>query len=242
MRKYFLLIVLFMLFGFGGTSLKKRISDANWRYEFYTTDKVVTPKSEREYYWFKGGLIHKSEYGTGGELLHKDFYKYYHSNQLAETGQYKCGLKEGYWKTWFENGALQSEVYWSSGQRDGSYYMYDQTGFLVEKGRFKNNKKHGRWINYISKDTLKYRRGELVIKKVKVKDTLSDKPGFFKRLFGSKKEKQGKENQPEVKKSKPADRNDNNTQAAGEGQPKKTFFGRLFSKIGGWFSDKNKQK
>ncbi|MCO6147924.1 toxin-antitoxin system YwqK family antitoxin [Flavobacterium sp. NRK1] len=221
--KICLLLSVFFLFSFSETSLKKRISDADFRYEFYTTDKTLSPKPERQYYWFKGGAIHNSEYGLAGELLHKDFFKFYHSNQLAETGKYNNGLKEGYWKTWFKNGVLQSNTYWDSGQKDGRYYAYDETGFLIEQGKYKNNKKHGRWVNYISKDTLKYRDGKIVVKKIKVKkvkDTLhNNRQGFLKRLF-IKKQKDENVNSatPAVKK------NNSGT------EKKPGFFKRLFSK------------
>lgn len=193
MRKFFLFLSVFLLFSFSDISLKKRTSDALYRYEFFTTDKVINPTQNRDYFWFKGGTIHNSEYGIGGALLHDEFLKFYHSNQLAEAGKFKNGLKEGYWKSWFKSGVLQSKTYWSEGQLDGSHYVYDHTGKLVETGRYKNNQKHGRWINFTNKDTLKYRRGELIIKKIKpVKDTLSQKdrkPGMFKRLFSKKAKK-----------------------------------------------------
>jgi antitoxin component YwqK of YwqJK toxin-antitoxin module len=208
MRKFFLSAGLLILFSCAGTSFKKRISDADYRYEFYTVEEDITVKPNREYFWFKGGLVHNSEYGAAGELLHNDYVKFYHSNQLAEAGRYKFGLKEGYWKTWFADGTLQSKTYWNKGQKDGSFYAYGPTGELVEQGSYKNNLKHGRWINYTLKDTLKYRNGEIVIKKVKPK---------------AEKQKKDKKEKPE------------------EGK-KKSFFGRVFSKIGGWFKKKDAKK
>lgn len=192
MRSLYLLIGFMLLCSFSDTSLIKRISDVQYRYEFYTTTKKITPKAGRNYYWFKGGAIHNAETGTAGELLHDGFQKYYHSNQLAEAGKFKNGLKEGYWKTWYENGVLQSETYWDSGQKDGVYYSYDQTGLMVEKGNYRNNIKNGRWINYIAKDTLKYRDGKIVVKKrAEARDTITAgqaRPGFFKRMFKAKKD------------------------------------------------------
>jgi hypothetical protein len=243
MRRYFLLFSALIFLSFADVSPKKRISDEHYRYEFYTTNKVISPDEGREYFWFKGGLIHNSEYGVGGELLHNDFFKYYHSNQLAEAGKFKKGLKEGYWKTWFENGTLQSKVYWDNGQKDGTYYGYDQTGFLTETGKYKNNLKEGRWINYISKDTLKYRDGKVVVKKEKVKktkDTLQqkeNKPGFFKRLFGKKNKatKDGEVTTPSAKKT--------GAMAPAQNQEKKDgFFKRLFSKKDKSNSTKNNTK
>ena len=214
MRKFFLFFSVLLFFSFTGTSLKKRISDKLYRYEFFTTDATVIAKSAREYFWFKGGVIHNSEYGTAGELLHDNFVKFYHSNQLAEAGKFNRGLKTGYWKKWYEDGTLQSKVYWDEGQMDGSFYVYGLKGNLIEEGSFKNNKKHGRWINYVNKDTIRYKHGLQVIKKVK--DTLdkNKKAGLFVRLF-SKKDKIAKEKtslQPDVEKEK-----------------RKSFFRRLVS-------------
>lgn len=188
MRKYLLFLLVFMLFSFAETSLKKRISDSLYRYEFYTTDRVVSAQPDREYFWFKGGTIHNSEFGTGGDLLHDAYLKFYHSNQLAESGKFKNGLKSGYWKSWYESGVLQCKAYWGEGQLDGSFFTYDNSGKLIQKGKYKNNKKHGVWINYVNKDTLKFNKGEIVIKKVK--DTVVSKkdkrPGMLKRLFSKK--------------------------------------------------------
>lgn len=194
MRKYLLFFSLFLLFSFSENPSKKRISDTLFRYEFYTTDKKPEAKPDKEYFWFKGGAIHNTEYGIGGDLLEGSYLKYYHSNQLAEAGKFKKGLKKGLWKSWFKNGVLQSKVNWSDGQMDGNYYAYDHLGNLTETGKYKRNKKHGRWINYTNKDTLRYDRGILVVKKQKQSKTSKDslntnKPekGFFS--FLKKKDK-----------------------------------------------------
>ena len=125
MRRLLWLVAVLFLCSFSDTSLIKRISDAQFRYEFYTTTKKVSPKSGRSYHWFKGGTIHNSEYGTAGELLTDNFSKFYHSNQLAESGTFKNGLKVGLWKTWHENGTLHTEAEWSGGTKDGSFAQYD---------------------------------------------------------------------------------------------------------------------
>lgn len=224
MYNFWLIINVFLLFPSSETSLKKRISDVNFRYEFYTTDKSVYPEPEKQYYWFKGGAIHNSEFGTAGELLHKEYRKFYHSNQLAEAGKFKNGLKVGLWKAWFENGTIKSNVSWSDGQMDGAFYGYDQNGKLVEYGKYKNGKKHGRWINAISKDTLKYRNGEVVVKKVKLKEPKknSGKPGLLKRIFTKKNKTVSPNPNPGAQGYK--------MPAPQGGVKKDNFFKRIFSK------------
>ncbi len=157
-------LFIFLLGSFAIPNLKKRITDTEYRYEFYTTQKEVSSKQDRLYYWFKGGAIHSSEYGVSGELLDGEFEKFYLSNQLAEKGVFKKGLKDGLWKTWHKNGMISTEIYFSSGQKNGTFYGYDENGKLTEKGKFKKNKKHGKWINFTQKDTVEYRKGEVFVK------------------------------------------------------------------------------
>jgi hypothetical protein len=186
----------------------KRISDSDFRYEFYTTHKKVSPNNSKFYYWFKGGAIHNTQSGMAGELLHGKFTKMYHSNQLAEQGYFKKGTKRGLWKTWYPNGVLETTQYWTVGLKTGIFMHYDQNGKLIERGRYINSRKYGKWINYIKKDTIFYKRGEIFTRKAKTKkhineaqtgntkskennqtekqDTLTKKESFFKRLFKKK--------------------------------------------------------
>lgn len=143
----------------------KRISDKNFRYEFYTTDKKVNPKTSKTYFWFKGGLIHEAQGGIAGELLNDKFIKMYHSNQLAEQGQFKNGLRVGEWKTWHQNGVLATTLHYSNGLRSGKYSRYDESGKLVENGKFSSNLKTGKWKNAESEEIITYKNGVIVKKK-----------------------------------------------------------------------------
>ncbi|WP_264566845.1 toxin-antitoxin system YwqK family antitoxin [Flavobacterium sp. N3904] len=146
----------------------KRISDADFRYEFYITKKTLTPKANKVYYWFKGGAIHSAQGDFGGELLNDVFLKTYHSNQIAEKGNFKNGLKVGIWKTWHPNGSIESTQKWANGIRTGMYYKYDENGLVAETGCYKNDKKQGIWYDFVKKDTTKYRDGIPVVKKQKL--------------------------------------------------------------------------
>lgn len=143
----------------------KRTSDKDFRYEFYTTHKKITPNKSRIYYWFKGGLIHEAQGGITGNLLDKKFIKMYHTNQLAEQGRFNKGVKVGLWKTWYQNGILATVQNWNDGLRSGSYLHYDQNGILIETGRFMSNLKNGKWINVENKDTISYKKGKIVKQK-----------------------------------------------------------------------------
>ena len=164
----FLVIASYILFSFSDPYSVKRISDKDFRYEFYTTSKKIKLHKDKVYYWFKGGLIHSAQAGTAGELLEGDFIKSYHNNQLAEQGKFKKGLKVGIWKTWNQNGRLSSVQSWKSGVKSGSFTSFDDEGELVERGKYKDNKKTGTWINYAKKDTVNFKNGVVLPKEKKL--------------------------------------------------------------------------
>lgn len=210
---YILVIISIILCSFSDPYSIKRISDKEYRYEFYTTNKTIKPKENKIYFWFKGGIIHNAQSGIAGELLNDKFVKMYHSNQLAEQGVFKKGLKIGLWKTWYKNGYLETTQKWKNGLRSGDFYHYAEDGSLLEKGKYKKGIKHGSWINFVKKDTIVYKNGTIFIKKVKptkeekeklreeklknetaqkalTKDSKSKtKKSFFKRLFNKNQSK-----------------------------------------------------
>ncbi|MDR6764540.1 antitoxin component YwqK of YwqJK toxin-antitoxin module [Flavobacterium sp. 2755] len=163
--RYFVIFLAFVLVSFGDPYMIKRISDKDFRYEFYTTDKKITPKTSKTYYWFKGGLIHEAQGGIAGDLLNDKFTKMYHSNQLAEQGQFKDGLRVGEWKTWHPNGVLSSISNYSKGLRSGKYFRYNEIGALVENGKYSSNEKTGKWTNAETKEITTYKDGVIVKKK-----------------------------------------------------------------------------
>lgn len=146
----------------------KRISDANFRYEFFTTDKKVKVKDNKIYFWFKGGTIHNAQSGIAGALLDDKFVKMYHNNQLAEQGQFDEGLKVGLWKTWHANGIIESTQKWKKGIKCGEYFRYNSNGDLVETGKYSQDLKTGKWIDLEKKDTLVYKKGILLSKPQKI--------------------------------------------------------------------------
>lgn len=163
--RFLYILLVFLLVSFSDPYTIKRISDVNFRYEFYTTENKVNPKKSKTYYWFKGGLIHYSQAGITGDLLNDKFIKMYHSNQLAEQGEFKEGLKEGLWKTWHPNGKIQTIQYWDNGLKSGNYYCYDDKGDMIVKGNYRHDVINGKWIDYVKKDTIVYSRGVVVVKK-----------------------------------------------------------------------------
>jgi len=209
----------------------KRISDKDFRYEFYTIKKEISIKHHKTYFWFKGGLIHMTEGCVSGQLLHREFKKYYHSNQLAEQGIFKKGLKVGLWKNWFENGSTQSTQEYSNGQKHGKFYNYNIEGKILEKGFYRSGKKQGYWINFIKKDTIRYKKGKVFIPKPKLSKV---EKAAAKELKKKKSEalKLQKETDKKIKKGKKEEaKKPKAPSSKKEDKVKKdNFFKRIFSK------------
>lgn len=179
----------------------KRISDKNFRYEFFTITKKINPKRNKTYFWFKGGLIHQAEFGIAGEVLNGSFKKYFHSNQLAEQGEFNKGLKIGLWKSWHENGKIETTQTWRSGQKNGDFFKYNNSGEIIEKGKFSKNLKHGLWIDLVKKDTVIYKNGNIFIKKKKLTKEEKEKIKLEKKLTKEKKEKRKSERKSKTQKT-----------------------------------------
>ena len=237
--------VFVLLVSFSDPYSIKRISDANFRYEFYTSTKEIKPKASKMYFWFKGGAVHNATSGVSGQVLNGNFKKFYHSNQLAEEGNFKYGLKVGLWKTWFENGTIKTTQYWNGGLQTGLYYAYDATGNVVEKGNYKKGKKHGNWVNFVTKDTVIYKKGVVFVPKPKLskeeKQALKEKNKADNetKAIALKREKEAKKIAKEQKKKQKEEKKEQKTKSSSvKKQPKSqtqtakkdNFFKRLFSK------------
>lgn len=191
---------------------KKIIRSQGFDIECYVSlKKEKSFHNEKVYYWFKSGAIHNSLAASGGLLLHSSFTKHYKSNQLAEKGEFHYGVKNGSWKEWYENGKIKRINSWKKGVKNGLFSSYDSLGNMIEKGYYKNNLKVNTWINYKTKDTIHYQKGNLIIK-----DSLNKKEGFFKRIFKKKDSTSKIKSKPKkIKEEKPK---------------KDNFFKRLFKK------------
>lgn len=227
-----LLIILFLLFGSiqfaDNNANRKVISDDNYNYTFYVSDKFKSNfENYKEYYWFKSGKIHSSFGGSSGQILHGLYNKTFRVNGTAEQGEFYFGLKNKVWKNWYENGKIKNIHNWQKGMLSGKYQEFTESGrlgqnskLLVVSGKYKNNRKHGRWIYYKTKDTLYYRKGEKVTDKKKVEEdnNVKEKKGFvnktskfFKDIFRkkspeekakAKKEKEIRKQKKEIKKKR----------------------------------------
>ena len=225
---FFAVLLALSLQSFGDPFFRKRITDKQFKYEFFTTDKKVRPKSNVIYYWFKGGAIHSSEEGIAGELLNDEFDKFYLNNQLAERGKFNNGKKVGLWRTWHPNGMVATEQEWAGGQKNGNFKGYNDRGELITKGLFRADKRQGRWYNLVAKDTLNYRNDAVVLKKIKKPKELKES----KKAKDSKETENKKADKKDSKSKETKSKKDTTTKVkkSTDTEKKDGFFKRLFSK------------
>lgn len=183
-----LLIGLFIVLGFTHEKVQKKvIRNKEFDIHFYVLLEESETIKDKMYYWYKSGEIHQSYGGSGGQLLHLEYSKYFKNNQLAEKGSFYYGLKSSLWKSWYETGNLKEEVRWRNGEKNGPYFYYDTKGALSVSGKYNSNKKDGVWINIPMKDTTWYENGvaykELPRIVKKRQDSINGKKPFIKRVW-----------------------------------------------------------
>ena len=122
------------------------------------------------YHWFKSQKIHQTQGRSAGYVLHGNFLKHYVDGQLAEQGEFKYGLKNGQWTTWYNSGKIESKRVYKKGILQGDYALFDEDGKLIEGGRYKNGKK--------KLPKIKQEKGE------EETEADEDKKPWFKRIVG----------------------------------------------------------
>ncbi len=173
---------------------RKLINSKEGDYIIYVSiDTDIKPKKNMTYFWYKSGSVHQATGGIGGSLLHKDYLKYFKNQQLAESGKFYYGRKDGLWKSWHPNGRLSEVFHYQKGKLQGKYIAYDSVGKILRTGKYRNGLKSSTWIDYRGvSDTVHYKNG--IIKEKPVQrdnpDSLtSKKNNFLKRWSSSAKQK-----------------------------------------------------
>ena len=170
MKKTITILLCLLLVSVSSDLQKKYIRSGDYDIECYVSlEKLKHFADGRVYYWYKTGDIHQSRSRVGGYVLHDTYTKYYKSKQLAEQGSFDFGLKDGEWRTWYENGNPNTILQWKKGRKHGIYIKYEENGALVQSGFYSNNKKSKTWINYKQKDTVYYQGDSSYVTKPKTR-------------------------------------------------------------------------
>ncbi len=109
---------------------------------------------------FDGKLISQETYNKG-ELngLSKTFYP--ESGNIAESIEYKNGLKQGDLKKYFPDGSIMTEGFYKNDLLDGDFTLYFPEGNIQLNGKYLNGRQIGNWQyfdeegNEISEDEFK---------------------------------------------------------------------------------------
>lgn len=79
-------------------------------------------------------------YDTTGRLIEIITYKKGFVNTRESLNRYDAqGRKHGYWKEFYDDFALKSEIYYKHGLRDGYYKVYDKKGNLMTITKYVND-------------------------------------------------------------------------------------------------------
>lgn len=115
---------------------------SEYKMDFYILlkEKKVRYVDSLSYAWFKSQKIHHTQGASAGYLLHGKYFKYYHSGQLAEQGEFEYGLKNGVWMSWDESGKMESVYQFKSGVLHGDFKVYNAEKSTVKAGKFRKGK------------------------------------------------------------------------------------------------------
>ncbi len=164
---------------------RKVTSDKRYKEVLFVSDKIPNAKRHRKYYWYKSREVHYSQDNYGGELLDGEYIKYYYSNQLAERGGFKNGLKRGEWTKWHENGQVAQVSKWKNGRQTGKFVSRDSLGNIIAYGKYTKGRKTGNWVYPEKGETIYFIKGKELTLDSALTDSLI-KPPFFKRIFNKR--------------------------------------------------------
>ena len=154
-------------------------------------NKGVTPEPALTYYWYTPGKIVETKGGFDGRLLQGYYHAFYLNRQLKETGEFKLGVKDGEWKSWYPDGKQKELVTWRQGRKNGIYILYNELGNKMAEGQFKNDLLDGTFYTFDNRGNpiieKNYKAGEEILKEPsRVRDGKEQK--VKKKLFRRKKQ------------------------------------------------------
>lgn len=122
----------------------------------------IKPRENIEYYWVYNHKINKNKGDYSYYLIHGPFLVFDVNDRLITKGEFKLGLKDGTWKSWYPDGQIREISHYENGERQGICYLYDPAGELQRVLSYKNDKLDGKCEYHSNGETLikKYKNGE----------------------------------------------------------------------------------
>jgi antitoxin component YwqK of YwqJK toxin-antitoxin module len=156
--------------------------DGMWTW-YYDTGEVL--REEEYYQGVRDGLY--TEYSKTGDVLAHGQYSDGEKNgewklksaNNTEEGSYILGLKDGTWKSFYQNGKLRYKGDWVQGNPDGAHIYYYENGRIREERYYDSGLREKSWKKYSEEGdliiTIAYRDDvEISINGVKIKLPESD--------------------------------------------------------------------
>ena len=101
---------------------------------YYRGDKKIKTNDELFYYWYGAQDIKHTRGAYEGKILHGVYTMFYYNKDLLAKGNFKYGLKNGEWKSWYRGGEIKSKEKWRKGIIVGTAYYYSPKG-LIQRER-----------------------------------------------------------------------------------------------------------
>lgn len=96
-------------------------------------------------YWnADGSIMHSSEFNLGNGTFEARWY----NGKSRVQGEFRAGMREGRWKTWFESGNLESEIDYVHGEQSGVSRSWFSNGVIAHETHYRNGILDGDFINY----------------------------------------------------------------------------------------------
>lgn len=111
---------------------------------FNTTSKTLSRyRSDRFYCWFDNRFINCTQGYSLGKPLDGEYIITDLEGHLIQRGEFKNGLKNGSWVSWYPDGYIRSVYNWRNGKLKRNEKVYDNAGNLLKNGNQKKNSVEG---------------------------------------------------------------------------------------------------
>ena len=121
----------------------------------------ITVNGQKKNHFEKGNKI-KVEWR--GKSQTKPYFELEGEDTLVK-GQFKCGKRDGLWKSFFVNNRVKTIAYYKNGLYHGPYQIFHENGYVLESGHKKDGKTEGIVTYYYSdgstKKTLEFENNQL---------------------------------------------------------------------------------
>jgi hypothetical protein len=84
----------------------------------------------------------------GSDVRDGDVEERFPNGIISIKGYKMHGKREGLWRSWYENGQLNSELSFIHGKREGPYHVWYDNGKKMTEGMYKQDIEVGKWKHW----------------------------------------------------------------------------------------------